>query len=46
MLDVCPIRIGDNAMFGPNCQLLTPLHHWILWKEYLQVLSTELYYHW
>ena len=26
MLDVCPIRIGDNAMFGPNCQLLTPLH--------------------
>lgn len=26
MLDVCEIRIGDNAMFGPNCQLLTPLH--------------------
>lgn len=26
MLDVCPITIGDNAMFGPNCQLLTPLH--------------------
>ena len=26
MLDVCPIWIGDNAMFGPNCQLLTPLH--------------------
>lgn len=26
MLDVCPIRIGDNAMIGPNCQLLTPLH--------------------
>ncbi|KXT77101.1 sugar O-acetyltransferase [Streptococcus panodentis] len=26
MLDVCPIRIGDNALFGPNCQLLTPLH--------------------
>ncbi|WP_161979006.1 sugar O-acetyltransferase [Streptococcus sp. S784/96/1] len=25
-LDVCEIRIGDNAMFGPNCQLLTPLH--------------------
>ncbi|HEN0177217.1 TPA: sugar O-acetyltransferase [Streptococcus agalactiae] len=25
-LDVCEIRIGDNCMFGPNCQLLTPLH--------------------
>ena len=26
MLDVCPITIGDNAMIGPNCQFLTPLH--------------------
>ncbi|WP_373774443.1 sugar O-acetyltransferase [Streptococcus ferus] len=26
MLDVCEIHIGDNAMLGPNCQLLTPLH--------------------
>lgn len=26
MLDVCPIRIGDNVMFGPNVQVLTPLH--------------------
>ena len=26
MLDVCPIRIGDNALLGPNCQFLTPLH--------------------
>ncbi|MEW4353704.1 sugar O-acetyltransferase [Streptococcus pneumoniae] len=25
-LDVCPIRIGDHAMLGPNVQLLTPLH--------------------
>lgn len=25
-LDVCEIRIGDNAMIGPNTQLLTPLH--------------------
>ncbi|MBF0777585.1 sugar O-acetyltransferase [Streptococcus cuniculi] len=25
-LDVCPITIGDNAMLGPNVQLLTPLH--------------------
>ena len=26
MLDICEIHIGDNAMFGTNCQLLTPLH--------------------
>ncbi len=26
MLDVCEIRIGSNAMIGPNCQFLTPLH--------------------
>lgn len=25
-LDVCPITIGDNALIGPNVQLLTPLH--------------------
>ncbi|MGT2636723.1 sugar O-acetyltransferase [Streptococcus ratti] len=25
-LDVCEIHIGDNAMIGPNTQLLTPLH--------------------
>ncbi|MGT2665907.1 sugar O-acetyltransferase [Streptococcus rifensis] len=25
-LDVCEIRIGDNALLGPNVQLLTPLH--------------------
>lgn len=26
MLDVCPITIAKNAMIGPNCQFLTPLH--------------------
>lgn len=26
VLDVCPVRIGDNAMFGPAVQLLTALH--------------------
>ena len=26
MLDICPITIGKNAMIGPNCQFLTPLH--------------------
>ena len=26
-LDVCPIEIGDNCMFGPNVQLYTAEHH-------------------
>ena len=26
ILDTCPVTIGDNVMFGPNCSLLTPLH--------------------
>lgn len=26
MLDVCPIKIGDNCMFGPNVQLYTATH--------------------
>jgi len=25
-LDICPIRIGDNCMFGPNVQLYTATH--------------------
>lgn len=25
-LDVCPITIGDNVMFGPNVTLAAPLH--------------------
>lgn len=25
-LDTCPIKIGDNVFFGPNCTLATALH--------------------
>ena len=25
-LDVCPVHIGDNVMFGPNCTIATPIH--------------------
>lgn len=31
-LDVCPITIGDDVMFGPNVSLLTPLHP-LRWQE-------------
>ena len=26
ILDTCPIYIGDETFFGPNCALYTPLH--------------------
>ena len=26
ILDTCPVNIGNNVFFGPNCSLLTPLH--------------------
>lgn len=26
ILDVCPVTIGDNVLFGPNVSLLTPSH--------------------
>lgn len=26
ILDVCPVNIGDNVMFGPNVTIATPVH--------------------
>ncbi|MBR1910889.1 MAG: bifunctional 4-hydroxy-2-oxoglutarate aldolase/2-dehydro-3-deoxy-phosphogluconate aldolase [Treponema sp.] len=26
VLDVCPVKIGNNCFFGPNCSLVPPLH--------------------
>ena len=26
VLDVCPVRIGDNCFFGPNISIMTALH--------------------
>lgn len=26
VLDVCPVTIGDNVLFGPNCTIATPIH--------------------
>ena len=32
ILDICPVRIGDNVMFGTNVSLLTPTHP-LRWQE-------------
>lgn len=26
VLDCCPVSIGDDVFFGPNCSILTPMH--------------------
>lgn len=26
VLDVCPVKIGDNVLIGPNVSLMTPIH--------------------
>lgn len=39
-LDCSPIIIGDNVFFGPNCQLVTPMHS-LLASEREQYLKED-----
>lgn len=32
VLDTCPVTIGDNVFFGPNCTIATPVHP-LRWQE-------------
>ena len=32
VLDTCPVRIGNNVYFGPNCIIATPVHPF-RWQE-------------
>lgn len=32
VLDTCPVSIGDNVFFGPNCTIATPVHPF-RWQE-------------
>ena len=32
VLDTCPVNIGDNVFFGPNCTIATPMHPF-KWQE-------------
>lgn len=38
-LDVCPVRIGDNVMFGPNVTLATPMHPLVAAERNLRTRS-------
>lgn len=32
VLDVCPVKIGDNVFFGPNCTVAAPIHP-LVWQD-------------
>ena len=32
VMDTCPVSIGDNVFFGPNCTIATPVHPF-RWQE-------------
>lgn len=32
VLDICPVTIGDNVFFGPNCTIASPVHA-LMWQE-------------
>lgn len=32
VLDTCPVEIGDQVFFGPNCTIATPVHP-LRWQE-------------
>ncbi len=32
VLDICPVSIGDDVFFGPNCTIATPMHP-LKWQE-------------
>ena len=36
ILDVCPVTIGDDVLFGPNVSLLTPLHPLRMDERYIE----------
>ena len=40
VLDCCPVNVGNNVLFGPNCTLATPIHPYILKNEELLLLPT------
>lgn len=37
ILDTCPIKVGNNVMFGPNVSLVTPLHPLLAEQRNLRV---------
>lgn len=43
ILDVCPVNIGDNVMFGPNVTLATPVHPILIEERKIQDYGDGIY---
>lgn len=43
ILDVCPVTIGDNVMFGPNVTIATPMHPLLAEERAIQEYEDGLY---
>lgn len=43
ILDVCPVTIGDNVMFGPNVTIATPMHPIIGEERFISEHEDGLY---
>ena len=41
VLDTCPVRIGNNVYFGPNCIIATPVHPF-RWQFFLTILKRQM----
>ena len=37
VLDCAPVRIGNDVFFGPNCQLLTPIHPYLAEERKMRI---------
>ncbi len=43
ILDICPVTIGDNVMFGPNVTIATPMHPIIGEERFISEHEDGLY---
>lgn len=43
ILDVCPVTIGDNVMFGPNVTIATPMHPLLAEERAIQKHEDGIY---
>lgn len=43
ILDVCPVTIGDNVMFGPNVTIATPMHPLLAEERAIQEHEDGIY---
>lgn len=45
VLDCCPVKVGKNVMFGPNCSLMPPVHPMLAEERNGMVLADGSFYY-